>query len=219
MAIQNHGGPYLPRLMQKLLHMLLSRTDQIQCERLHQREGCHHMQGPRVFVKFFSTFIEMFLRMALEKVSTKSTVLFSEEFVMQRKFKCDRECIMAVYEPFIWFLRNISWVLCLLLLSVAPNLVLPITLHSQVNCCTSQLLSTNGETQVTCGRNLNVIYYKKLLGKKKPTCDQCFLNGLKCHLSQSSVQLFSSVVFSWCSICEAWESRNVNAWKAKSLSC
>lgn len=65
MAIQNHRGPYLPWLMQKLLHTLLSRTDRFQCERLHQREGWRHMQGLRIFVKFFSTLIEMFLRMAL----------------------------------------------------------------------------------------------------------------------------------------------------------
>lgn len=45
----------------------------------------------------------MFLRMALQKANTKSTVLFSEEFVMQRKFKYDREkeSIRAVYKPFM----------------------------------------------------------------------------------------------------------------------
>lgn len=102
------------------------------------------------------------------------------------------------------------------MLSVAPSLVLPITLHSQVNLCTLQL-STNGGTQVTCGRNLNVIYIKNYW--KISTCDQRFLNGLKCHLRQSSVHLFSSVVFSWCRISEAWESQNVNSWKAKTLSC
>lgn len=85
------------------------------------------------------------------------------------------------------------------------------------NRCTWQLLSTNGGTQVTCGRNLNVIYIRKYW--KTSTCDHRFLNGLKYHLRQGSVQLFSSVVFSWCSSREVWESQNGNSWKAKSLIC
>lgn len=56
-AVQHNGnseprGLYLPWLMQKLLHTLSSRADQIQAERLHQQGGCYHVQGLTTFVKF-----------------------------------------------------------------------------------------------------------------------------------------------------------------------
>lgn len=70
---------------------------------------------------------------------------------------------------------------------------------------------------MTCGRNLNVIDIKKYW--KISTCDQCILNGLKYHLRQGSVQDLNSVVFSWCSTREVWDSQNGNSWKAKTLSC
>lgn len=58
-------GLYLPWLMQKLLHTLSSRADQIQAERLHQQEGCYHVQGLKILLNFFFTLYETFLRMAL----------------------------------------------------------------------------------------------------------------------------------------------------------
>lgn len=63
MTIQNHGGPYLPWLMQKLLHMLLSEQTEFSVR------GCisHLMQGLRIFWSFFFHLDEMFLRMALQK--------------------------------------------------------------------------------------------------------------------------------------------------------